>query len=260
MANATPTFAVASRDKIQGYIDSGVLKYPSYVLCKNDYDWIYIDKNLEMQNIKGYAQASMFVVDELPENFKQNSFYVCNGIGYLAIGGKLVPVFRDITDGATSYNDLADIPVINKTGSIGAEIILSELDDGNYSIKGQYKISSTSTTVSVSSVNTMFLIESDGDFKNITKLGAKKICVYKYNVVSGEVVTDEYITKNWVEEQGYTTKNYVDEAIEALYQRIANEALVTITKLSQLENDVGFITETDINEISDEDIAGFFNI
>ena len=260
MATNSPTFAVASRDKIQGYIADGVLKYPSYVLCKDTYEWVYIDKNLEMQNIKGYSQASMFEVKELPTDFKNNTFYLCDGIGYISINGKLVPVFKDISEGVTSYNDLADAPIVNKVGSIGAEIILSELDNGNYSIKGQYKISATSTTVSVSSVSTMFLVESDEDFKYITKLGAKKIIVYKYNVASGEVTTDEHVTKSWIAEQGYTTKAYVNQAIEDLYQRIANEALVTITKLSQLENDCGFITADDINEIENSDISDLFNI
>lgn len=253
-----PTFAVASRDKIQGYISDGVLKYPSYVLCKDTYEWVYIDKNLEMQDIKGFSQASMFEVNELPEIFEDRTFYIHEGIGYLSINGRLVPVFKDISEGVVSYNDLADVPVTNKVGAIGAEIVLSELDDGNYSIKGQYKIGTASTTVSVSSVNTMFLIESDGDLKHITKLGAKKVYVYTYNISSGEVTTEEYVTKSWVAEQGYTTKSYVDQAIEDLYQRIANEALVTITKLSQLENDCGFITADDIKEIGEDDLAGLF--
>ena len=255
-----PTFAVASRDKIQGYLDSQVLKYPSYVLCKDSWEWVYIDKDLKMQDVKGFAQASMFEVNELPEVFEDRTFYIHEGIGYLSIGGRLVPVFKDISEGVASYNDLADIPVTNKVGSVGKEIILSELEDGNYSIKGQYKIGTASTTVSISSIATMFLIESDEDFKYITKLGAKKVYVYTYNIVSGEVTTDEYITKSWVTEQGYTTKNYVDQAIEDLYQRIANEALVTITKLSQLENDCGFITAEDINEIGFQEIADLFNL
>lgn len=256
--NSVPTFAVASRDKIQGYISEGVLKYPSYVLCKNEYTWVFIDKELQMHNIEGYGQASMFFVDELPKVFKDRAFYICNGIGYLGINGKLVPVFRDISEGVGSYNDLADIPVINKVGSLGAEIVLSALDDGSYSVKGHYKIGGNSSTVSISSVNTMFLIESDDSYKYITKLGAKKVYIYKVDIVSEEVITDEYVTKSWIQEQCYTTKNYVDQAIEDLYQRIANEALVTITKLSQLENDCGFITADDIKEIGEDDLAGLF--
>ena len=65
MAAKAPTFAVASRDKIQGYIDAGVLQYPSYVLCKKTFEWGYIDSNLEMQNIKGYAQVSMIHIVKL---------------------------------------------------------------------------------------------------------------------------------------------------------------------------------------------------
>jgi len=258
MANA-PTFAVASRDKIQGYIDAGVLVYPSYVLCKNTYEWVYIDKELQMQNIKGYAQASMFVVDELPtENIQDNTFYLHEGIGYLSINGKLVPVFKDISDNVESYNDLADVPIINKVGTIGDEVTLANLDDGSYSISGHYKISESSQTINIISANVMFLIESDEDYKYITKLGAKKTIVYKVDIASGEVIEDTYITQSWIEEQGYTTKTYVDEAIEALYERIASEALASITKVSQLENDAGYLTANNLKEISDESIADLF--
>ena len=258
MANA-PTFAVASRDKIQGYIDAGVLVYPSYVLCKNTYEWVYIDKELQMQNIKGYAQASMFVVDELPtENIQDNTFYLREGIGYLSINGKLVPVFKDISDNVESYNDLADVPIINKVGTIGDEVTLANLDDGSYSISGHYKISESSQTINIIPANVMFLIESDEDYKYITKLGAKKTIVYKVDIASGEVIEDTYITQSWIEEQGYTTKNYVDEAIEALYEKLASDALVSITKVSQLENDMGYLTADNLEEISQIQITNLF--
>ncbi len=258
MANSyAPTFAVASRDKIQGYIDSKVLKYPSYVLCKNTYDWVYIDKELQMHDIKGHAQASMFVVDVLPEEFKENTFYLHNGIGYLALNGKLVPVFKEISESANSYNDLADVPVVNKEGSMGDEVILSDLDDGSYSIKGNYMVGGSDTTTYIAGSNVTVLIESDETCKYITKISAKQVCSYKFDIVTGEVVKDEYITKSWITEQGYSTKTYVDEAIEALYQRLANEALV-ITKLSQLENDMGFLTLDNFGEISEDHIADLF--
>lgn len=254
----TPTFAVASRDKIQGYIDAGILQYPSYVLCKNTYDWVYIDKNLEMHNIVGHAQASMFVVDVLPEeDFVENAFYLCDGIGYLSINGKLVPVFKDISESIESYNDLADVPVINKVGAMGTEIILSDLDDGVYSVKGNYKIGGNMNTVYIASANVMVLIESDETYKYITKLGANKINVYTFDVVTSEVTQADYATESWVSAQGYSTKTYVDQAIEDLYLRIANEALV-ITKVSQLENDAGYLTADNLQEISNEDITGLF--
>ena len=258
MASTTPTFAVASRDKIQGYIDSQVLKYPSYVLCKNTYDWVYIDKELKMHDIKGRDQASMISVDVLPEeNINENTFYLHNGIGYLSINGKLVPVFKEISESAESYNDLADVPVVNKAGSMGAEVVLSDLYDGSYSIKGNYIIGGSFSTTFIASSNVMVLVESDENYKYITKLGAKEVCVYKFNIATSEVVKDEYITESWITEQGYTTKTYVDEAIEALYQRLANEALV-ITKLSQLENDMGYLTRDDLNEIDSQEIEGLF--
>lgn len=259
MASTAPTFAVASRDKIQGYIDSKVLTYPSYVLCKNTYEWVYIDKDLQMQNIKGYAQASMFVVDELPtENIQNNTFYLCDGIGYLSINDKLVPVFKDISESTESYNDLADIPVINKVGTMAEPIVLSDLEDGIYSVSGQHKISNVLKTIYVSPANVMILIESDKENKYITKLGARNVYVYTVSITSQEVYTDEYATQSWVKAQGYTTKTYVDEAIEALYEKIASEALASITKVSQLENDAGYLTVDNFKGISDESIAGLF--
>lgn len=255
----TPTFAVASRDKIQGYIDEGILQYPSYVLCKTTYEWVYIDKNLEMHDIKGYAQASMFVVDVLPEEgFVENAFYLCDGIGYLSINGKLVPVFKDINDSVKSYDDLANVPIVNKFGEMGSEIILSDLDDGTYSVTGHYKIGGNLNTVYVPAATSIILIETEGDFKYITKLGASKIITYKYDNNTQIVTKDDYITESWISEKGYSTTTYVDQAIEDLYKRIANEALVTITKVSQLENDAGYLVADDLKEIGTDDISGLF--
>ena len=73
-----------------------------------------------------------------------------------------------------------------------------------------------------------------------------------------ETSEQTYTTQEWVKEQGYVTDSYVSQAIEELYQRIVNEALVQVTKLSQLENDCGFLTAENFDAIEDEFILSLF--
>ena len=72
------------------------------------------------------------------------------------------------------------------------------------------------------------------------------------------VVKNEYVTQSWILTQGYATINYVDDAINELNQKIASSILDGIAKVSQLENDVGYLTADDFGGISDESIANLF--
>lgn len=263
MANSNiPTFAVASYDNIQSYVNDGKLTYPSYVFCKDKNTLVFIDKDLQIQNIKGFNQSSIVEVEELPtEDVQSNTFYVCNGKGYLLINDVLVPVFKELTDfeGSTSdYDQLENLPVMNKYGEISSPIVLSDLDNGSYSIKGQYKVGGDIETVYVSSKDVTVLVDSDDEYKYITRISAKNVCLYTLELSTMHVVVDEYATQSWVLARGYATETYVNQAIKDLYNKIAEEALVTITKVSQLENDMGYLTESDMNEISDDFITGLF--
>lgn len=263
MANSSiPMFAIASYGKIQTYIDEKILKYPSYVFCKDKNTMVFIDKDLHIQEIKGFDQSSIISVDVLPEeNIQKNTFYICNGKGHLLINDVLVPVFKELNETGESGSDydlLEHIPIANKYGEISSPIIISDLENGSYSIKGQYKIGGDNETVYVSSKDVIMLVESDDEYKYITRLGAKGIYQYTLDLDTNKVTINEYATQSWILAQGYTTENYVDKAIENLYNRIAEEALVTITKLSQLENDMGYLTESDMTEIDEQEIVGLF--
>ena len=263
MANTTPIFAVASHGKIQSYIDQSILTYPSYVFCKDTNTMVFVDSNLKIQDIKGFNQSSIVVVEELPsENIQSNTFYICNGTGYLLINDILVPVFKDIsgepTDSVNDYDKLNNIPIVNKHGEISSPIILCDLENGSYSISGQYKIGGNLDTIYVPSNNVIFLIDSDNINKYITKLDANVICIYTVNLESMNVVKNEYVTQSWILTQGYATINYVDDAINELNQKIASSILDGIAKVSQLENDVGYLTADDFGGISDESIANLF--
>lgn len=257
----TPMFASASYGNIQGYIDAGVLKYPAYVLCKDEAhlnNLVFIDKDLSIRPVKGYEQDVLLFVDELPtENIRTNAFYICDGVGYLFINNIPIPVFKDILDSISSYDQLTDIPIVNKTGDYSSPVVIGELDDGSYSVVGQYKIGGNLETT-FSTTRKTFIVETDEEEnKQITRFDGNQILIYTINS-SGETSQDAYATQSWVKTQGYTTEDYVNQAIEDLYNRIANEALVSITKLSQLENDCGYLTADDINRIGSDDIANFF--
>lgn len=261
MANLVTKFAVANHGDIQSLIERGLLSYPTYVFCRDKNTMVFIDKNAQMQDIKGFNQSSIITVEELPtENIQSNTFYICNGIGYLSINDILVPVFKEISEnvGVSSYNDLTEVPIVNKTGTIVSPIVLSGLDTGCYSVSGQYQIGGNLTTTYVPSSNIVVLVEVDDECKYITRIDGKKVVVYTVKLETMEVNSDEYVTQSWVKAQGYTTESYVNQAIEDLYNKIVNETMVTITKVSQLENDAGYLTAENLEEISDEIIASLF--
>lgn len=261
MANLITKFAVANYDSIQSLINQGLLSYPTYVFCRDTNTMVFIDKNAQMQDIKGFNQGSIIAVDELPtESILSNTFYICNGVGYLLINDILVPVFKDISENTniSSYDELIDIPLVNKRGTIVSPIILYDLNTGCYSISGQYQIGGNLTTTYVPSSNVIVLIESDDTYKYITRIDGKKVVVYTITLETMEVVSDEYATQSWVNAQGYADYDYVNQAIENLYNKIISETIITITKVSQLENDIGYLTNNDMKEISEIDIANLF--
>lgn len=261
MASVTTKFAVANHDSIQSLIEQGLLSYPTYVFCRDTNTMVFIDKNNQMQDIKGFNQSSIIAVEELPtEGVLSNTLYICNGVGYLLINDNLVPVFKEISENTdvSSYDNLTDAPLVNKRGTIVSPIILSDLNTGCYSISGQYQVGGNLTTIYVPSANVIVLVESDDTYKYITRIDGKKVVVYTITLDTMEVVADEHATQSWVKAQGYVDTNYVNQAIEDLYNRIISETMVTITKISQLENDVGYLTNDNFEEIGEEHIADLF--
>lgn len=263
MANLVTKFAVANYGNIQSYINQGLIDYPTYVFCRDTNTMVFVDKNRHMQDVKSFNQSSIVVVDELPtENIQSNTFYICNGVGYLLINNILVPVFKEISEkeGVSSYDDLSEIPIVNKRGTIVSPVVLGDLEVGCYSVSGQYQIGGNMTTTYVPSSNVIVLVESDDEFKYITRIDGKRVVLYTIALETMEVISDEYATQSWVKAQGYTTESYVNQAIENLYNKIMNETLVVITKVSQLENDMGYLTADNLKAISDENIANLFDV
>lgn len=115
------------------------------------------------------------------------------------------------------YNTLGNKPILNINGESNNPIVISNLDNGIYSITGHFKIASNDITIHLNPNPTIFIIEKDSvnDCTYINKIATKEIAnyvVFKNN----STVVDKYVTEQFLKDNGYITSTYVDEKIVAL--------------------------------------------
>ena len=118
-----------------------------------------------------------------------------------------------------------DTPIDKIIGTLDNPIILSELPSGVYRIVGNNYIIRDDNTYFVDATGSNLYIRSEED-NNVMKISSKGIIVYTFT------------------EEGYTTNRYVtEEEVNA----IKNEITASIpTKVSQLENDLHFMTSEEV--------------
>ena len=139
-------------------------------------------------------------------NYKNNSF----GITPLWENPELI-----------DYNTLGNRPIVNLVGTLDNPIIISDLNDGIYNIKGQYKISDLIETIYLSASSVIFTVRKDADktfIKSITSNNISDFCISNGSISSHEYITDQYLKDN-----NYVTAEYVEVKIQALQQSIEDD-------------------------------------
>ena len=137
MANM-PTFAIGTYEKIQPAIDSGILKYPSYVFVNDESGnykntLLFINKDLSIKPIEGYNQKDVIKCDSLPEieEADEEKLYVCNNVVYEFTGDSFRPLFQDITNRLEAIEEILN-KLQNTTTLFGTlETPLPETDAEN---------------------------------------------------------------------------------------------------------------------------------
>lgn len=136
-------------------------------------------------------------------NYKNNSF------GITPLWENTEPI---------NYNNLGNRPIINLVGTSDNPIIVSDLNDGIYNIKGQYKIDNLIETIYLSASSVIIMVEKDENIIHIKHITTDKIA--DFFISDNSVTSHEYITDQYLKDNNYATTGYVDNKIAALEQSI----------------------------------------
>ena len=112
------------------------------------------------------------------------------------------------------YDTLGNRPIVNLIGTLDKPIMASELDDGIYRIKGQYKISDLEETIYLSASDILMTVSKNNQNIEIKKITSDDIT--DYIITNSDISKNTYITEQYLKDNNYVTTAYVDTKIEAL--------------------------------------------
>lgn len=162
------------------------------------------------------------------------------------------------------YNSLTNRPVINKTGTLADPVIVGDLDDGLYSVSGEYKIFDEYPTVFSSSVNHLFLVEKSNTALYVKDVFAKETIIY--TLANGKVTTSKIVTEQYLTDNRYITETDFDAKLAALDYLGKAEAETYIKQITNeyVYENISDIVDTKINdkianlEADDDEIESLF--
>lgn len=160
------------------------------------------------------------------------------------------------------YDSLVHRPIINKTGSLANPLTIGELDNGLYSVSGEYRIFSEYPTIFSSSINHLFVVEKENDKIYVKDVSAKKIITYVLS--NGQVNIEDVITSNYLTENQYITETDFDAKIKALDFVTRNEISDYVKQITTeyLEQNLDSKIDEKINSLiaDDSEIDNLFSI
>lgn len=228
MANLKSTqrakFFYINRDEIEKLIEKGKIDANDIVYTKDSHENIFIGSDLSINPVRSkvycYEDINSAIEDlnNVPDTYEGQIVSIKTNDKYKGYIVNKIDKSYTVTLLSTleniDYNTLGNRPITNLTGSLSEPVIVSELDNGVYSISGQYKIFSSIETIFSSSVNHIFLVEKTESEIYVRDISARKII--SYSSIEGEIKQKEILTSNYLKENGYITSNEVDTKLQAL--------------------------------------------
>ena len=238
--------------------------HESYVISPNLEPWVvrsrvYVFDSVEDANTQLNANADTYVGQIVSIVIDEK----CKG--YIVNKDALGNYYVDkLTIDDIDYNTLGNRPIVNLEGTLGNTIIVDELGNGIYNIKGQYKIDSSDITLNISANEILFMVEKSDDSIKIKQISHDNIT--DYLVLDGVITSNTYITSEYLSQCDYATKEYVDIKIAALQESINENVREYIADIvdEQLGTVLDEKVENSMNNFlldhmaKDEDVTGVF--
>ena len=266
MAENRVKYAYLDYSDISTRIKNGEIDQYDVVFTKDTHEQYLIKDDLSLLNIKSriYCFDSIISAKEkLNSNTDTYEGQIVaiadndSGVyhGYIVNKSNDEYIITSLTDNGNKidYDSLVHRPIINKTGSLANPLTIGELDNGLYSVSGEYRIFLEYPTIFSSSINHLFVVEKENDKIYVKDVQAKKTVIYVLS--NGQVSIEDVITSNYLTENQYITETDFDAKIKALDFVTRNEIADYLKKntTEYLENTLFIKNDEKIISLIDDD-------
>ena len=263
-------FFYSSYRDIEDQINVGNINQFDVVLCSDSREMLLVTDQLELVPIQSrvyrfttISSAESFL-NSAKDTYQGQLVSILNaGLGsYQAYvvnknnaGRYYVSPISIFNSSDIDYNEIGNRPIEQIGGTVEAPVSLSELPDGLYKVEGAYKVCDGLVTIFQShSGDIISVMHNVDDTVSVKVITANSITDYLVNS-SGDVIDrGKYITKEWIELQGYASEAYLDAKLEAMNLITRDQALQYIEALIQegVENRVNQILDDTFNQRFDQ--------
>lgn len=275
MAENRVKYAYLDYSDISTRIENGEIDQYDVVFTKDTHEQYLIKDDLSLLNIKSriYCFDSIISAKEkLNSNTDTYEGQIVaiadndSGVyhGYIVNKSNDEYIITSLTDNGNKidYDSLVHRPIINKTGSLANPLTIGELDNGLYSVSGEYRIFLEYPTIFSSSINHLFVVEKENDKIYVKEVQAKKTVIYVLS--NGQVSIEDVITSNYLTENQYITETDFDAKIKALDFVTRNEISDYVKQITTeyLEQNLDSKIDKKINSLiaEDSEIDNLFSI
>lgn len=269
-------FGYLTYDDMLQKIDDGTLDQNDVIYTKDTKETYIISSDLEPIALKSKVYVYNSMTEAIREINKNTDTYIGQIVsilegdtyrGYI-VNQKInqenaIYTVVPLTDiSSIDYNTLGNKPIINLIGTLDRPVTISQLDNGTYSIIGQYKIDNSEETIYLNASPVIALVEKNNELISVKKISSQEIVDYIVSKKGYE--KKSYVTDKFIEECGYATTSYVDSKIQALDIITQNEVTKYVEQLvneiinNMLDSKIDEKIDEKIQPIKEDNIIGLF--